>query len=435
MEKSEDKMNKKNQHTKWRGLDNTAKIFPVITNERLSNVFRVSATLKQEVVPQLLQQALEDIIPWFDGFNVRLRRGFFWYYFETNKKVPVIEKETTYPCKYIDPNSNRHFLFRVSYYEKRINLEVFHAITDGMGAINFLKELTYHYLDLIKSSDSIEKGYIRPSRECILNVEDSYLKNYKKLPKKTYSTKKAYQLKGELLYLDTVSVIHGYVDLPELKKVCKGRGVSITKYLVAVLIWCIYEEYINKQENTNPISINLPINLRSFFESTTTMNFFAVTAIEFLSDGNEHTFEEVLSIVSNQMDENITKEKLQKTISYNVSNEKKLLIRFIPLAFKYIALQFIYGRISKSNTTTLSNLGGITVLPKFQNDIENFHFLIGVSKKQKMKCGVCSYKDKLVVNFTTVLADTYLQRAFFRTLTKEGISVTIESNGVLNEKM
>ncbi|MEG1256532.1 hypothetical protein [Clostridium sp.] len=428
-------MNKKNQHTKWRGLDNTAKIFPVITNERLSNVFRVSATLKQEVVPQLLQQALEDIIPWFDGFNVRLRRGFFWYYFETNKKVPVIEKETTYPCKYIDPNSNRHFLFRVSYYEKRINLEVFHAITDGMGAINFLKELTYHYLDLIKSSDSIEKGYIRPSRECILNVEDSYLKNYKKLPKKTYSTKKAYQLKGELLYLDTVSVIHGYVDLPELKKVCKGRGVSITKYLVAVLIWCIYEEYINKQENTNPISINLPINLRSFFESTTTMNFFAVTAIEFLSDGNEHTFEEVLSIVSNQMDENITKEKLQKTISYNVSNEKKLLIRFIPLAFKYIALQFIYGRISKSNTTTLSNLGGITVLPKFQNDIENFHFLIGVSKKQKMKCGVCSYKDKLVVNFTTVLADTYLQRAFFRTLTKEGISVTIESNGVLNEKM
>jgi len=58
MGKSEDKMNKKNQHTKWRGLDNTEKIFPVIANERLSNVFRVSATLKQEIVPQILQNAM-----------------------------------------------------------------------------------------------------------------------------------------------------------------------------------------------------------------------------------------------------------------------------------------------------------------------------------------------------------------------------------------
>ncbi|MEG2918937.1 MAG: hypothetical protein RR851_13500 [Clostridium sp.] len=428
-------MNRKNQHTKWRGLDNTAKIFPVIASEKLSNVFRVSATLKQEIIPEVLQKALQDILPWFDGFNVRLRRGFFWYYFETNKKVPIIENEATYPCKYIDPNSNQQFLFRVSYYKKRINLEVFHAITDGMGALNFLKELTYHYLNLVKLENPGEEVYKRPSRDCILNVEDSYLKNYKKMPKKTYGTKKAYQLKGSVVYLDAVSVIHGYIDIPILKKVCKEKGVSITKYLVALLIWCIYEEYLNKQENPNPISINLPVNLRSFFESTTTMNFFAVTAIEFLSDGEEHTFDEIISLVSTQMDDNITKEKLQETISYNVSNEKKLMIRFVPLAFKYIALQFIYSKISKANTTTLSNLGKITVLPEFEADIENFHFLIGVSKKQKMKCGVCSYKDKLIVNFTTVLADTYLQRAFFRALAKEGIPVDIESNGVLNEKM
>ena len=84
---------------------------------------------------------------------------------------------------------------------------------------------------------------------------------------------------------------------------------------------------------------------------------------------------------------------------------------------------------------TLSNLGNINVLPEYEDDIENFHFIIGVSKKQKMKCGVSSYKDKLEVSFTSVLADPYLQRAFFRTLSKEGISVTIESNGVINEKM
>jgi NRPS condensation-like uncharacterized protein len=428
-------MNRKSHQTKWRRLDNTAKIFPVIANENLSNVFRVSVTLKSVIVPEILQQALEEVLPWFDGFNVRLRRGFFWYYFESNKKVPVIEREATYPCKYIDPRSNQQFLFRVSYYERRINLEVFHAITDGMGAINFLKELAYHYIELLKAKEYSKKITRRPSIECILDTEDSYLKNYKKKAKKTYSTKKAYQLKGELLYLDTISVIHGYVGLSTLKEKCKEKGISVTKYLMSLLIWCIYEEYLNKQKQEEPISINLPINLRSFFESTTTMNFFAVTAIELLSDGKDYTFEDVLHIVNKQMDENITKEKLEETISYNVSNEKKPFVRFAPLAIKYIALQLVYGRISRGNTMTLSNLGPIKVLPEFEEYIESFHFIIGVSKKQKMKCGVCSYKDKVVVSFSSVLGDTYLQRAFFRALTKEGIDVTIESNGVLNEKV
>ena len=428
-------MNSRTREIKWRRLDNTAKIFPVIANENLSNVFRISATLKENIIPELLQQALEEVILWFDGFNVRLRRGFFWYYFETNKRKPLIEKESTYPCKFIDPQSKQHFLFRVSYYEKRINLEVFHAITDGMGAINFLKELTYHYISLLKYKDSKNEAPRIPSRECILDTDDSYLKNYKKIPHKPYSSKKAYQLKGDLLYLDTISIIHGYIDLPSLKKVCREKGVSITKYLVAVLIWCIYKEYLNKQSSKDPISINLPINLRSFFESTTTMNFFAISSIEFFPEGSHHSFEDILNSVSQQMDKNIQKEKLEEIISYNVSNEKNPFVRFTPLAIKYILLQLVYKRVSKRNTMTLSNLGNITILPEFEEFIEDFHFIIGVSKKQKIKCGVCCYKNRLHISFTSVLANTYLQKAFFRTLSDEGVIITIESNGVLNEKM
>ena len=48
---------------RWRRLDNTAKIFPVIANEGMSQVFRISAVMKEEVQPELLQKALEDILP------------------------------------------------------------------------------------------------------------------------------------------------------------------------------------------------------------------------------------------------------------------------------------------------------------------------------------------------------------------------------------
>lgn len=420
----------KQQRISWRRLDNTAKLFPVISNENLTNVFRVSLTLKSPVQPEILQKALEEILPWFEGFNVRLRRGIFWYYFETNKKTPHVEKEATYPCKYLDPHGTEQFLFRVSYYDKRINLEVFHAITDGMGAVTFLKELAFTYLKLLRGDKNIV-----PSEECILGIEDSYVKNYKKRDTKMYPSIKAYRLNGEALYLDTISVIHGYVDTMALKAKCKEKKVSITKYITALLLYCIYTEYTNGQGHKNPVVVNLPINLRTFFDSTTTANFFAITAVSFLFSKEGHTFDEVLAFVSRQMDENITKERMEEIISYNVSNEKKWYLRIAPLPVKYMALKAVYRRSSKSCTTTLSNLGQIKVPDEFKEQIELFHFVIGVSKKQNMKCGMASYHDKMIITFTSVLRETYLQRAFFRRLAEEGIDVTIESNGVNYEKM
>ncbi|MEG2700864.1 MAG: MFS transporter, partial [Hungatella sp.] len=159
-----------------------------------SNVFRISMTLKEEIVPELLQQALEEILPWFPGFKVKLRRGFFWYYFESNRRKPEIEEEVTYPCKYIDPHSSPMFLFRVSYYQARINLEVFHAVTDGLGAVNFIRELTYRYLQLLHGEkDGAEPA--GPSAACVTDVEDSYLKNYKKTAKRKYSSRKAFHIR------------------------------------------------------------------------------------------------------------------------------------------------------------------------------------------------------------------------------------------------
>ena len=150
----------------------------MIANENLSNVFRISVTLKEEIDPGLLGQALEEVLPWFAGFKVKLKRGFFWYYFEENKRQPFVEQEGSWPCRYIDPKSNQLYLFRVSYYGARINLEVFHAVTDGMGAVNFLKELTAGYLELKRGGRSRDVG---PGEGESAQTEDSYLKHYRKM--------------------------------------------------------------------------------------------------------------------------------------------------------------------------------------------------------------------------------------------------------------
>ena len=79
-------MSRRESEIKWDKLDNTAHLFPVIAGESMSNVYRISVTLKEKIKPGYLQEALDKTLPWFDVFRVRLRKGIFWYYFEDNKK-------------------------------------------------------------------------------------------------------------------------------------------------------------------------------------------------------------------------------------------------------------------------------------------------------------------------------------------------------------
>lgn len=432
-------MKKRNpQGRRWRRLDNTGKLFPLIANEKLSNVFRVSAVLKEPVDSELLQQALDTVLPRFKAFQVKLKRGFFWYYFEENKRRFLVEPEVDWPCRYIDPKSSELYLFRVSFFGARINLEIFHALTDGMGAVNFLRELVCCYLRLKRgetAEHAFSPGTAKEQREL---TEDSYLKNYRKLPKKRYSFHPAYRLKGPVLPLGEMSVIHGYVDLQELKAVCRSRNVSITKYLTACLIWAIYREHMGQKPGKRPISINLPINLRSFFGSSTNSNFFAVTSIEYGAEAAEEgrdSFEAILEAVSRQMDEKIVKEKLEEIISYNVSNEKKWYIRIVPLFVKWLALGMIFRRHDRAQTTTLSNIGLLSVDGDCRDEVETFQMMIGVSWRQPFKCGVCAYGERVVVSFSSVFRDSRVQDCFFERLRGDGISVEEESNGAVKPEL
>ena len=55
---------------RWDRLDNTAHLFPVIAGENMSNVYRISVTLTELVQPDILQQALNIVLPKMDGFEV-----------------------------------------------------------------------------------------------------------------------------------------------------------------------------------------------------------------------------------------------------------------------------------------------------------------------------------------------------------------------------
>ncbi len=415
---------------RWERLDNTAHLFPAIAGENMSNTYRICVTLSELIEPEILQQALDIVLPKFDGFNLRLRKGAFWYYFEENgKPAPRVTEETNFPCRYIYPNQNNSYLFRVTYYKYRINLEVFHVLTDGMGGINFLRELTYQYLR-IRHPELAGQVNDSLTSETSMNREDSFLKNYKQAAKSGYKKQRAFLVKGEKLRQGEFGVMHGYMKIPELKSICKQYGVSINEYLVGVFAWSIYVECLKGMPSNLPIRVAVPVNLRPYFGSNTTKNFFVMVSAEFHPTKSSYTFEEVLQIIRDSLRSQVNKEHLEKLFSYNVSNEKIWIARAVPLWIKNIAMRYVYNASALANTSTVTNIGNIPIAEPYRPYVEMFHAFLAMSKGQDIKGTICSYKDTLAFSFSYILKDASIQRAFFRKLAADGIAVEIDSNGV-----
>lgn len=418
---------------RWDKLDNTANIFPVIAGEGMTNTYRFSVELNEEIQPELLQQALDIVLPKFNVFNVRLRMGVFWYFFEENNKpAPRVTEETLFPCRYIQANKNNSYLFHVSYYKNRVNLEIFHVLTDGMGGITFMRELIYQYLRLAhpELSNQVED---KLSHITSLNSEDSFEKNYKKKKYRNLVTEKAYLIKLNKLAKGEFGVMHGMINVPELKAVTKKYGVSINEYLVAVFAWATYVQCLHKTPSKRPIRIAVPVNLRPYFNSNTTKNFFTIVAAEFHPKEEEYTFEEVLESVQKSLRSQLTKENLEEVFSYGVSNRNNKFLRMVPLVIKNLVMRIVYNRSAVAYTTTITNVGQIKFDSAYGPYIKMFRSFIAMSKGQSLKGCINSYQDTLVFTFSSIFSDTSVQKEFFRKIAEDGVTVQIETNGVYYE--
>lgn len=421
------------RQVRWDKLDNTAHLFPSIAGESMTNVYRISTTLKEDVQPEVLQQALDMILPKFDGFNLRMRTGVFWYYFEENgKKAPKVAEESMFPCRYIRQNKNHNYLFRVTYYKNRINLEVFHVLTDGMGGINFLRELTYQYLRLVHPELAQIEGN-KLSKDTSLSREDSFVRNYRSSKKSGFNKEKAYLIKEDRLAAGEFGVIHGRMPVSQLKKVAHEYGASLNEYFVSVFVWSVYQELLHAMPQKRPIRVAVPVNLRPYFDSDTTKNFFVMVSAEFRPTKEAYTFEDVISCIKESLHKQINKEHLEDLFSYSVSNQRNRLMRPIPLFLKNIAMRIVYEKSAVANTTTITNIGNIKIKENYQPYIDGFSAFIAMSKGQYLKGTICSYQDTLVFTFSSVFSEPLVQKAFFRKIAADGVDVEVETNGVYYE--
>ena len=175
------------------------------------------------------------------------------------------------------------------------------------------------------------------------------------------------------------------------------------------------------------------MNLRPYYNSITTKNFFVLVSAVFEPTKDNYTFEEVAAITEESLRSQITPEHLEHLFAYNVSNEKNLMLRAVPLFIKNIAMKSVYYTAALANTTTITNIGNISVREEYRPYIDKFHAFLSMSIGQNLKGCICSYGGTLVFTFSSNLVDVSVQRGFFQKLSADGIAVEIETNGVYYE--
>ncbi|HAX73131.1 MAG TPA: hypothetical protein DCY20_06370 [Firmicutes bacterium] len=426
-------MKKNVQDFYWSKLDNAARLYALVSSISATNVFRFSVKMSEPIKPVLLQKAVEQALDDMPPFKVKLKTGLFWYYFEMNHAKPKVREEYTYPCSKISRYTNNGYLFNVTYYEKMIHLEVFHALGDGGGLMQFIKVILHHYLrlmypDLVAPNLNILKESL--SSQAL--QEDSFLS----IPTKTKTNlvpklDDAYKVEGIKMNYPELKVIHGIMPPKEVIKLAKEKQVTLSCYLSSLLIYSIYTQNQKFSKSSAPISICVPIDLRNQFESETIRNFFTNITLT-VKVNPSMTFDDILAQVAKQLEEKNSIDLISSKINDNVSAQKNMFIRPVPLVIKNMVLRLIYRRADKGFTTTLSNLGRITMPEELLPFIEDFRVMISVTPHQPIRCAVSSLQDNFVFSFTSVMEDTDIQKFFFRYLQRQGVNVTISSNEEIN---
>lgn len=425
--------------TKWYRLDNAAHLFPSVTNIHNTSVYRVSVILKEQIDGDILQKSLDCVYHRFPMLFVRLHRGVFWNYLEQNTNRFTVEEETEYPCNYITMIKENSYLLRVFYYSNRLSVEIFHSLTDGTGAIEFLKSLLYYYL--VFSGHTIrldQKILLADEGVDPCDIEDSFNNYYKKIVAKPNIEQNAYRVSGTQFENYGNNVIHGVVSASKLNAIAKQKGATITSFLTALIIYSIYQTRTQYSNDKRPIVVTVPVNLRHFFPSKTLRNFFDVVNIS-ATVTEETTLDQIILQTTQMLREKTQKENLLQSLSKNVVLEKFGAVKLVPLFVKNFLVNLgfdIFGENKK--TITLSNLGNILLPRDMYEYVQQFEAVLYTTTKSPINCGICSTNDRLIISFSRIIVETDIIQHFFSHLSEEeGVDVEIYSNdwGIDHDKM
>ncbi len=411
--------------SRWFALDYAAKIYPLSLAHGEMNLFRLSIYLKKPVVAEILQMALTFTIKRFPQFSTTLKKGFFWHYLDSNKNHYQAEQEVTRPFVPISVSLTGSKTFKVLYFNNRISVEIFHALTDGSGGLVFLKTLVREYFRLLGIESSLDETTFD------INVAPDQAEDRNEFayaPKSQSSgfiNKKSLQMSGKITRIKPCQILHFKMDSKRLLAVAKANNTTVTGYIITLML--IANKYATEASNGD-LTVQIPLNMRKFFPSKTIRNFSMYFGVR-LPLSSVTTTQSIISEVNRQLLENSSKEKMTEMMYSTKQMVNKL--KFIPLFIKTPIARRVYGFIGeRSFTNTLSNLGVVSFPDQLVEHIESLDFILGTSVLNRANVALVTFNNKTTLSIAKITLDSAFEERLLSLLEQDQIPITIEGSDV-----
>ena len=418
---------------RWMHLDNSAKIYPASATSRWTNVYRLSATLRDEVNKEILQSALDVTVRRFPSIAVRLRRGTFWYYLEEIAHAPTVKDELSYPLARMLFDDIRSCAFRVLVYKRRIAVEFFHALTDGNGGLVFLKTLVAEYLTQaygveIPTECGVLDRLESPREEELVDLFPKHCAPVGKSRRDTDS----YRILGEY---EPDGFCHNttfIMSADALRDLSHKHGVTVTATVAAAFVMATIA--LQNGDRPNPrrqkeVKVLLPVDLRRIFGGDTLRNFVLYTTPGVDPRLGEYTFEEVVGIVYKQMQLDVTEKNMKAMIYTNVKDEQNHFLQLTPLFLKNIVMKTVFNLFGeRKSTLSVSNLGVVKIPDAMKPYVDFFDFVLSVQSTAPYNAGMLAYDGVVRLNIIRNIKEPRLEMALYQILRSLGIKVKVESN-------
>ncbi len=339
----------------WYKVDNVANMFLATVSARDTKTLRVSCSLNEDIDPALLQEAVLSAIQDRPQFQMRIRRGLFWHYMENTDIMPQVTEESDRICPLLYAPAKAMLHYQVTYFAKRINLDIFHALTDGTGALEFLNIIVLDYLRL-KYPGKYEDVTIHSGASADDLSQDSYKQFFGKAALSGVNfSKKAYHPGGLKLPYDQLQFFEITMPTDQILPKAKELGVSLTSYIGAAWMLAIRDDMPPRKRKL-PVTLSLPVNLRNYYPSHTNRNFFNNVSVTHVFD-EDITLEDLAVKFDASLRSQLTEENIRKQMDSFETMEYVAPVRAVPLFIKQLVIRHGKKLSERKVSMVFSNLG------------------------------------------------------------------------------
>ncbi|MBP9998000.1 MAG: hypothetical protein KBS67_02040, partial [Bacteroidales bacterium] len=404
-------------------LDNAALIYPPCLSRRYASLFRMSVTLKDNIDESVLALALKRIIPRFPSFAYKLDKGFFWWYLRKLENDPQIGRPA--PLRPFSFKENGGYMFRVSCSVNTIDLDVFHAVTDGTGAMTFLLSLTAEYLRLSRGVQIEYGGYVLdPEDEPVEEEFNDAFRSFSGAKGSLDKDSRAYHIKGSVEPYDVLHNVKLNISTADLSDKARDLGCTVTELLTSLMLKSLQRVH---SEDASPfkkkyIRIEVPVNLRKMFGAGTLRNFSSYVYLGLDLHNGAYGLEQIVKEVSLQKRLYTLPGRITTRVAANVALEDNPAIAAIPRVIKKPVMNLINHLKGDSYCShTLSNMGAVELPEAMKDYVCGIEFMLGRTREKSGSCACVSYDGTTTMNFTRRIRENDFEMYFAEELDACGI--------------